>query len=99
MKRRSETYGKELKDIFTAEAYEKLKRREAFRVNLETMDIEEIPHIITSVGDSVVFSIKTYCNNDFALINDFVSITFPYVWLEEMTHEQLLEKLKTDTNK
>lgn len=94
MLRTSEAHGKKFEEVFTKEAYNRLKRDEAFRLNLETMEYEYLPEVITIPPyDVVIFSTRVSRGHKFVLINDFLDITFPFELLQ-LPYEKLLEELK-----
>lgn len=92
--RMSNKIGKAFSDIFTKEVYDRLKQGESFRMNLETMQLEELPEIVEIPRYRVViYGIKVFSGIRFAWINDFTDLLFPFEWLETMTYEELLKKL------
>ena len=83
--------------ILTEGAHEKLKNGETFRMNLETMQLEELPEIISiPVYEVAIYSIKSFHGVEYVHINNFTDLFFPAEWLE-LDHKKLLEKIKNNT--
>lgn len=83
--------------ILTEEVHEKLKDGKAFRMNLETMQLEELPEIISIPAYEVaIYSIKSFSGVAYVHINNFTDLFFPAEWLK-MDHKKLLEKIRNNT--
>lgn len=78
--------GKTFADIFTKEVHNRLEKCEVgdgFRMNLETMELENIPKVAEiPVYETVIYSIKKHKDHEYVVINDFLTITFPKEWLK-----------------
>ena len=97
MLRRSEKHGKSLMDIFTVEAYNRLRNGENFRLNLETMQLEEIPEEISIPAyDVVTFAIHTINGVKAVIIHDFLDIVIPFDWLLMMDYIDLVARIQKD---
>ncbi len=83
--------------ILTKEVHEKLKNGESFRMNLETMQLEELLEIVSiPVYEVAIYSIKSFHGVEYVHINNFTDLFFPAEWLK-MDHEKLLEKIRNNT--
>lgn len=96
MLRTSEKHGMMFTDIFTLEVYNRLKNGESFRMNLETMQLEEIPEAVTIPQyDVVVYGIHNTKQGKAVVIHDFLDIIFPYDWLS-MGYYELVNQIQND---
>jgi len=96
LKRQSQLHNKTFRQVFTKEAYNRLKNDESFRLNLETMRIEDIPEEITIPAyDVVIFGTHTIRGEKAVVISDFLSIIFPFDWLD-MGYDDLIGKIESE---
>lgn len=97
MKRLSASrYNRNIEDIFTKEVYERLKAKESFRMNLETMQLETLPEVVTIPRyDVVIYGIKIVNGIEVVCIHDFLDVLFEYKMLDE-PYEKVVEYLKKE---
>lgn len=94
MKRASELKGKCINDIITIEVYNRLKAHECFRMNLNTMQLEDIPEVAEIPQyDVIIYSVSVIKGVDVVIIHDFLDIIFDFSLLE-LSYDKFIKKLK-----